>query len=126
MPSDLTTPVSIHTGALTSTSVISIDEIVIRPPKGDIEGKISVVISQGSGDSAFRVPGVFTVANNLNDPTLKEAIAGRYWDIPVGPWFDQAASAAPDPSATSMFEAIKLGVYRALQSRYPDLQGNIV
>jgi hypothetical protein len=123
MPSELTTPISIHTGAPVSTSKISIDEITIRPTKGDIQGSISLVLSQGSGEDAFRIPGSFSIKNN-SDSTLKEVVAGRYFDIPVGDFFDDVASS--DPDGASMFEAVKVACYAALSARYPSLSGNVI
>jgi len=122
MPAELTSPINIHTGAPNTTSEISIDEIQIRVPKGDIAGGISLVISQGSGDSAYRIPGSFLIADN-EDSTLQESIAGKIFHIPVGDFFTDATAAAP--SGASMFEAVKAGCYAALMARYPSLAGNV-
>ena len=122
MPANLSSPMSIHSGAPSTTSEISIDEIVIRPPKGDIPGGITLVISQGSGDTAYRIPGSFVISD-CDDETLRESIAGKIFDIPVGSHFTDAASAAPD--GATMFECVKNACYTALFNRYPELQGDI-
>jgi hypothetical protein len=121
MPAELTNPISIHTGAPSVTSEISIKEIVIRPP-GVEPGGINLVIAQGDGESSYRIPGSFLIADN-DDPTRKEQIAGKQFDIPVGNFFTDAAGAAP--SGATMFDAVKDGCYAALMARYPDLAGNV-
>jgi len=122
MPSNLTVPIEINTGAPNVTSEISIHEIVIRPPKGDIQGNISLVIAQGSGDSAYRIPGTFSISDST-DETAQEYIAGKIFSIPVGAHFTDAASASPD--GVNMFECVKNACYSALMTRYPDLDGSV-
>ena len=121
MPANLDNPISIHTGAPSTTSEISIKEIVIRPP-GTEPGGISLVIAQGDGESSYRIPGSFLIADNT-DPTRKEQIAGRQFSIGVGSFFSDAASAAPD--GATMFDCVKNACYTALFNRYPELQGDI-
>ena len=113
---------SLHSGAPSTLSEISITEIVIRIPKGDMPGGISMNISQGSGESSYRIPGSFLISDN-SDETLKEQIAGRQFDIPVGSFFTDAASSAPD--GATMFDAVKNACYSALMARYPELDGSV-
>ena len=123
MPSDLTTPITINTGAPNTASEISIQEIVIHPPKGDMPGSITLCIAEGSGPSAYRIPGVFNISDNNDDETLKEIIGGHQFDIPLGSHFSDAASASP--VGDTVYEVIKHSCYTALASRYPTLQGDV-
>ena len=121
MPANLDNPISIHTGAPSVTSEISIKEIVIRPP-GVEPGGINLVIAQGDGASSYRIPGSFLIADN-SDPTRKEVIAGHQFDIPVGNFFTDVAASAP--TGGSQFDSIKAACYSALMARYPSLSGSV-
>ena len=122
MPAHLDTPISINTGAPSVTSEISIKEIVIRPPSGDEPGTITLVIAQGDGPPAYRIPSSFLIADN-NDPTRREQIAGRQFLIPVGLFFSDIA--ASSPTGSSQVDSIKAACYSALMARYPDLAGSV-
>ena len=121
MPANLDTPIQIKSGPST-TAEISIQEIVICPAAGSTPGSISMVIAQGEGATANRIPGIFVV-DDCKAHT--ETIGDRVFDIAEGDYFSDAASAAPDPTATSMLMAVKIGAYNSLMAKYTALQGNI-
>ena len=115
MPANLTSPINVI-GPPSSTSEISILEIVIRP-----EENVSVAIAQGSGASAHRVPGMFTIEDC---EAHTQSHGGRDFVVTAGNHFTDMVAAAPIGASNG--EVVKSGVYSALMNMFPDLQGAVV